>query len=178
VIAGILVPGRGYSTQAPLLDLADAAVRARRGHAEHVTWSVPEGLSEIGPEPFVRAHVSAALVRAESGAPGSRPVVIAKSLGSYAAALVGERGIPAIWLTPILTDPEIGAAIAASPAPALLVGGTADRLWVPEAAEATGKAVLTIPDGSHGLHVPGPLRRYTDVLGDVATAVEDFLDAL
>jgi hypothetical protein len=145
---------------------------------EHVAWAVPEGLLQIGPEPFVRAHLAAALHRLREAGPQRSVVVIAKSLGSYAATLVSERGLPAVWLTPVLTDDSVVESIAASPAPALLIGGTADPLWVPEAADATGKQTLTIPDGSHSLRVPGPLRRYAEVLAMVGTAMEEFLDAL
>jgi len=177
MMTGILAPGLGYTTQAPLLDLADAALSERGCAAEHVTWAVPDGLLQIGPEPFVRAHVTAALHRLGESGPQS-VVVIAKSLGSYAAALVAEHGLPAVWLTPLLTEDSVVEAIAASPAPALLIGGSADPLWVPEAAGATGKQALTIPGGDHSLRVPGPLRRYAEVLATVGTALEEFLDAL
>ncbi|MFI5490947.1 alpha/beta hydrolase [Actinoplanes sp. NPDC051859] len=130
------------------------------------------------PEPFVRAHVAAALRRVRAADPRRSPVVVAKSLGSYAATLVAEWGLPAVWLTPVLTDDTVVRAIAASSAPALLIGGTADRLWILEAARATGKQTLTIPEGTHSLRVPGALRRYAEVLATVGTAVEDFLDAL
>ncbi|WP_183227593.1 alpha/beta hydrolase [Actinoplanes campanulatus] len=173
MITGILVPGRGYTTRGTLFDLADGILTARGDEVLEVTWTVPDGLLQIGPEPFVRAHVAAALHRAASA-----PVLIAKSLGSHAAALAAERGIPAVWLTPVLTDPAVVAAITAGPAPALLIGGTADRLWVAEAARATGKPCLEIPGADHSLRVPGPVRAYTDVLGTVGTAIEDFLEAL
>ncbi|MEV0902295.1 alpha/beta hydrolase [Actinoplanes sp. NPDC049802] len=173
MITGILVPGRGYTTQGPLFDLADGILTTRGDEVLEVSWTVPQGLLQIGPEPFVRAHVAAALHRA-----AATPVLIAKSLGSHAAALAAERGIPAVWLTPVLTDPAVVAAITAGSAPALLIGGTADRLWVPQAARATGKPFLEIPGADHNLRVPGPVRAYTDVLGTVGTAFEDFLAAL
>ncbi|GAA0475120.1 hypothetical protein Aca07nite_83800 [Actinoplanes capillaceus] len=173
MISGILVPGRGYTIDGTLFDLADAILTARGDEVVPVSWTPPEGLFQVGPEPFVRVHVAAALHRASA-----RPVLIAKSLGTYAAALAAERELPVVWLTPVLTDPELVAAIAANPAPALIVGGTADRLWLPDAVRATGKPFLEIPEGDHGLRVPGPVRAYTDVLGTVGTAVEEFLAAL
>ncbi|GAB1693088.1 alpha/beta hydrolase [Krasilnikovia sp. M28-CT-15] len=178
MLAGIVVPGREYTAQGPLLHLADRALRDRRAHLETISWTVPSGLADVGPEPFVRAHVDAALHRAHQAAPQARPVVIAKSLGSWAAALVAERGLPAVWLTPVLTADDVVAAIGRSPAPALLICGTADFVWVPKAAQATGKPVLTVAEADHDLRVPGPLRRYTDALGTVATAIEEFLDGL
>jgi hypothetical protein len=176
MLAGILVPGGGnYTVQGPLLDLADHALRDRRAPVEAITWSVPYGLVRSGQsEPFVRAHVASAMERS----PSDRPVVIGKSLGSYAAVLAAEAELPAIWLTPLLTESAVVEAITAAGAPTLLIGGTADKFWVPEVAAATRKPVLTVPDGDHNLRVPGRLSNYTDVLGLVGTAIEEFLDAL
>ncbi|MGL5851159.1 MAG: hypothetical protein ACRCZD_10315 [Phycicoccus sp.] len=175
MLAGVLVPGHEYGPQAPLLDLAGEAMRDIGAVVETVSWTVPEGLLDIGPEPFVRTHIAAALHRLAATRPTARPVLLAKSLGTYAAACAAERELPAVWMTPILGDPAVVAAIASNPAPALLVCGTRDRHWVPEAAATTGKAVLTIDGGDHGLRPPGPLRVYTDALGTVGTAVEEFL---
>jgi hypothetical protein len=38
-------------------------------------------------------------------------LVIGKSLGSLAAGLVAERGLPAIWPTPLLRIPEVVEAV-------------------------------------------------------------------
>lgn len=178
MIAGVIVPGRGYGPQAPLLDLASEALSDRDMPVETVSWNVPDGLLDVGPEPFVRAHVSAALHRLAGAAPAAQPVIIAKSLGTHAASLAAERQLPAIWLTPLLHVDVIAEAIGRNPAPALLVGGTRDRSWLPEVAAATGKRVITIAGGDHGLRPPGPLRAYTQALGDVGTAIEEFLSQI
>jgi hypothetical protein len=175
MIAGILVPGVAYPVRAPLLDLADDALRDLGAPIEAIEWTVPDGLLSVGPEPFVRAHVAAALHRLSAAEAEAEPVIIAKSFGTHAAALAAERKLPAIWITPLLTNAAIVSAIARNPAPALLVCGTADTHWVPEAATATGKTVLTVEDGDHGLRPPGTLRDYTDALGTVAMAMADFL---
>lgn len=106
------------------------------------------------------------------------PVIIAKSLSTYAAALAAERKVPAIWLTPLLHVEPIAEAITRNPAPALLVGGTRDRSWLPHVAEETGKTLLTIEGGDHSLRPPGPLRAYTDALGAIGTAMEAFLSEI
>lgn len=175
MFAGVIAPGRGYGPQAPLLDLAGKALADRNAVVETITWSVPEGLLDIGPEPFVRAHVAAALHRLSGTARAAKYVVIGKSLGTHAAVLAAERELPAIWLTPLLHVEHIAEAISRNPAPALLVGGTGDPSWDAGVAAATGKAVVTIGDGDHELRPPGPLRSYTDALGTIATAIEAFL---
>lgn len=171
------MPGHGYGPQAPLLDLAGEALADRGATVETITWTVPDGLLDIGPEPFVRAHVAAMYRLAESARP-TTPVIIAKSLGTYAAALAAEQELPAIWLTPLLHIESIAEAITRNPAPALLVGGTRDPSWVPQVAESANKTIVTIDGGDHGLRPPGPLRAYTDALGVVGTAMEQFLSEI
>jgi hypothetical protein len=175
MIAGIIAPGRGYGPQAPLLDLANNALTDLNATVETINWTVPDGLLTVGPEPFVRVHVLAALHRLTTTAANTQPVLIAKSLGTHAAELAAERELPAIWLTPLLYDDRIVEAIVRNPAPALLVGGTGDRSWIPDIAARTGKTVLTIDGGDHSLRPPGSLRAYTDALGVVAAAMEQFL---
>jgi hypothetical protein len=171
-LTGILIPGRLYSTAGTLFDLADLALTGHGDAAEHITWLAPDGLLDIDPEPFVRVHAEAALHRID---PATRPVLIAKSLGTRAAAFAAERSLPAIWLTPLLVDPSVAAAIAANPAPALLIGGTADQLWDTGAARATGKPFVEIPGADHALRVAGPISDYIDVLRTVGTDIEQFL---
>jgi hypothetical protein len=175
MIAGILAPGARLRPASAAIRPGQRGIgRPERGRGI-ITWTVPEGLLEIGPEPFVRAHVGAALHRLSKTAPTATPILIAKSLGTYAAALAAERELPAIWLTPLLHITPIAEAIIRNPAPALLVGGTGDKSWLPDVAEATGKTLVTVEGGDHGLRPPGPLKAYADALGNVGTAMEAFL---
>ncbi|MEU8235863.1 alpha/beta hydrolase [Actinoplanes sp. NPDC048967] len=175
--SGILVPGGIGIVQTTLLDLGWEALNDRQARIEKVTWTMPEGLMEVGPEPFVRTCVAAALHRLVQRDPDARPVLIAKSLGTHAATLAADLELPAIWLTPLLTVPPLVDAITRNPAPQLLIGGTADPWWVPEAARSTGQQVLTIRDANHSLRAPGTLRDFAETLGVIGTAIEDFLDA-
>jgi len=90
--------------------------------------------------------------RAEAAArhAGEVTLLIAKSLTTRAAALVAERGWPAVWLTPLL-DEESVEAIGRRTAPCLLVGGTADPMWDGSAARQLGDEVLELDGADHGL---------------------------
>lgn len=81
-------------------------------------------------------------------------------------------------MTPLLHIEPIAEAIARNPAPALLVGGTRDKSWIPHVAAETNKTVVTISGGDHGLRPPGLLRAYTDALGIVGAAMEAFLSEI
>ena len=104
--------------------------------------------------------------------------MIAKSLGSNAAALAAERSLPAVWITPLLHRPPVVAALDRATAPFLLIGGTADKLWDGTVARRLSPHVLEVPEADHGMFVPGPLTDSVAVLGQVVTAVEGFLAAI
>lgn len=165
----VLVPGIGYTAQGPLLAYARLAAQRRDAQVRVINWSPPH-LQDVAEQvAWVRAQVLNAL-----GA--DQALLIGKSLGSLAAGLAAERGLPAIWLTPLLHRPEVVEAIAAAEHAPLLVGGGADRTWDAAAARRLSPHVLEIPDADHALHVPGPVARTVAVAGQVADAIEDFLD--
>lgn len=166
----VILPGIRYFSQAPLLWFAREA-------AQTGAWSVVE-VDERAPrdrEPFdwMRGQAERAL-EAASGA--ERVVVIGKSLGSVAATLVSG---PAIWLTPLLNQPEVAGAIGSATAPTLLVGSTADPTWaggaVPDNASIE---VLELERLDHSLQLTADPIASVDVLRDVTARVGAFLERL
>ena len=168
----VLLPGVRYYSQAPLLWFA-------RETAQAGGWSVLE-LSERAPagrEPFewMRERAEQALARTGAGA----VAVIGKSLASAAAPLVGERGLPAVWLTPLLIRPEVVEALAAVTAPTLAIGSPADPTWANGAALGGGQLeLLELPGLDHSLQVEGDPPASLDVLRRVSARIGAFLDAL
>jgi hypothetical protein len=134
-------------------------------------------LSERAPadeEPFawMRDRAERALEAADAGT----VAVIGKSLGSAAAPLVAERGLPAVWLTPLLIRPEVASALASSTAPALLVGSTADPTWSNGEQPGGGSVEVLEFDGlDHSLQVEGDPLASLDVLRQVTERVGEFL---
>lgn len=166
----VLLPGIRYFSLAPLLWFAREAAHARG-------WSVVE-VDERAPgdeEPFewMRGQAQRAL-DAASGA--EVVVVVGKSLGSAAAPMVSG---PAVWMTPLLNQPEIADAIASATAPALLVGSRADPTWsegtVPE---NDALEVLELDGLDHSLQVSRDPLASLDVLRDVTAHVGAFLERL
>ena len=166
----VILPGIRYFSQATLLWFAREAAQAGG-------WSVVE-VDERAPrdrEPFewMRGQAERAL-EAASGA--ERVVVIGKSLGSVAATLISG---PAIWLTPLLNQPEVAGAIGSSTAPTLLVGSTADPTWAGGAvAENVSIEVLELEGLDHSLQLTGDPIASVDVLRDVTVRVGAFLERL
>ncbi len=174
MVDAVVVPGGKPGPAAGLLMYA-GAVAARRGATVHRhSWSQdPRNHLEPDTERWVCAEVGQVL-----DAAGGSPLLIAKSLGTYAAALAGERGLPAVWLTPVLTVPWVPAALSRATAPFLIVGGTADEMWDGALARRLSPHVLEIEGADHGMFLPGPLTDSIAVLGRVVVAIDRFLDAI
>jgi hypothetical protein len=167
----VVLPGVRYFSQAPLLWFAREAAQARG-------WSVLE-LSERAPadeEPFawMRDRTERAL---ESASEADAVVVIGKSLGSAAAPLAAERGLAAVWLTPLLIRPEVVAALRAGTAPALLVGSSADPTWSDGEQPGSGSVeVLEFEGLDHSLQAEGDPLASLDALRTVTERIGDFLE--
>lgn len=169
--AAVLVPGREYTVQAPLLAYVGEALERRSVVVERMTWSPPADATPL----WVAQQVGAVLARMRG-----RPLVVGKSLGTLAAPLAAAVGrpLPGIWLTPLLHEPFVVASLRRATEPALVIGGTADHLagWNSDLVRSLGPPFHEVPDGDHSLMVPGPLTNSARVLGEVVTVVERFLD--
>lgn len=169
----VLIPGRGYDTRYPLFAYTGEALRRTGFDVHEITWAVPE---RFAPDRDGPAAALGWVVGQVEQALGERTdLLVGKSLGSLAAPLAADRGLAAVWLTPLLHRPEVVEALARSTAPFLLVGGTADPSWDGAVARRLTPHVLEVPDAHHGMLVPGPLARSAEVLGQVCTAVEEFV---
>jgi hypothetical protein len=166
----VILPGVRYFSQAPLLWFAREAAQARGWSVVEVDERAPDG-----EEPFewMRGQAGRAL---EAAAGAELVVVIGKSLGSAAAPLVDG---PAAWLTPLLNQPAIAAALATASAPTLLVGSPADPTWgegtVPD---NPALDVLELPGLDHSLQVSRDPRASLDVLRTVTGRLDAFLAGL
>lgn len=168
----IVVPGGRFGPAAGMLMYAAATADHRGATVHRHSWSEkPPSYLEPEIESWVCDQINPLLDTV-----GGAPLLIAKSLGTNAAALAAERSLPAVWLTPVLTTPWIPAALSRATAPFLLVGGTADAMWASTMAHGLTPHVLEIEDADHGLFVPGPTRDSIAVLGRVVTAIDEFLD--
>jgi hypothetical protein len=175
--SAILAPGANYGADGPLLMYAGLAIRRRGGRTRPVVWDLPRTTDLSQLRGRVVSQVESAIDEM-TAATGTAPVVIGKSLGSLAAPLVADRGLAAIWFTPLLKDEATVAALGQAAGPCLLVGGTADQLWDGQIARSLSRHVVEIDDADHRMFVPGPLSASAAALGQVITAVEDFLDHL
>jgi hypothetical protein len=170
----VLLPGMQYTTQAPLLWFAREAATQRGFTALEVLDSLPEGADAAG---WARDRARRALDHA--GERAREVVVVGKSLASTAAGLAADRLTPAVWLTPLLGQPRVVDDIARASRPALLVGGSADDTWRPDALPDSGLLEIVHLDGlDHSLQRPGDPGASLQALRAVTERIGRFLDDL
>lgn len=171
----LVAPGRAYSPSAPLLELARIALLQHGFTVQQIWWdSTLRG--EEDAETWVRRHVEAAHAREDA----DHVLVVGKSLGTRAASYAAERGLDAIWFTPLLVDAPLAEAIAADAGRQLLVGGLADDLWDADVARELAEAgcdVLEVPDADHAMATDDVVRT-AEIHLEVARAVDAFLRGL
>ena len=168
----VLLPGVRYFSQAPLLWFTREAALA-------AGWSVLE-VTERAPadrEPFEWIAE-----RAESALNASSATQVAmagKSLGSAAAPLATQRALPAVWLTPLLTRPDVLAALGATDRPTLVIGSQADPTWSGgELPQNEPLEVMELDGLDHSLQREGDPLGSIDVLRDVTERVGRFFERL
>ena len=139
-----------------------------RGWRAVQVWD--EFLDRSQADQWTRARLEAAIAYADGG----EVVVIAKSLTTRAAGLVGERALRAVWLTPLLNDPESVELLRRRTAPALLVGGTADPIWDGGLARRElSDDVLELDGADHGLARVADLQPVVDAVASLSRRSAD-----
>jgi hypothetical protein len=153
----IVLPGAMLAGM-PVNAFAIEAVLSR-GWRAVLVWDV---FLDRTPDPaaWVRERLDAAIAYAQA----EELLVIGKSLSTHAAGPAAELALPAVWLTPLLNDPEIVELIRGRTAPALLVGGTADPMWDGAVARELSPDVLELEGADHGLAKIEHLQQIVDAI--------------
>ncbi|HEY6469416.1 MAG TPA: alpha/beta hydrolase [Candidatus Dormibacteraeota bacterium] len=179
--SAVVVPGRMFGPHTPLLMYAAQAAERRGARVYQLQWPEEElaiaSASGEALSSWVTHYVGAALDALDLV--DAKPLIVGKSLATYAARVAAERDLPAVWLTPLLAEAYVVDALRDSLRPFLLVGGTADAFgWDSRVAHALSPHVLEVEGADHGMFVPGELAASATVLGSVATAIEQFFDEI
>jgi alpha-beta hydrolase superfamily lysophospholipase len=122
---------------------------------------------------FVRTHVGEILARETA----PTIALVGKSMGALAATLAADRGLPGVWLTPVLRDAELVRDLRRTAAPFLLVGGTADRGWDPETARGLAQPFYEAPGADHGMEIADDPVTSAEILRDMTVAMDEFVRA-
>ena len=171
----LVAPGRAYPPSAPLLEFARRALLQHDFTVQQLWWDATTRGDEDA-EPWVRRHVEAAHAAEDA----DRVLVVGKSLGTHAASYAAERGLDAIWLTPLLVVPAQAEACAGNAGRQLLVGELPRDRGVPEPVLQPADAgcdVLEVADADHSMGTDDAVRT-AEIHLEVARAVEAFLSQI
>lgn len=166
----VLLPGRSYSPNHPVLYYAREVLLAQGWSVEEVWWN-PEDL--VSQDAVIKRATAMLDMVANQD-----PLVVGKSLGSLVLPSVVKRGWPAIWLTPLLELPELAEALKSVKSKTLLIGGTADEAWESSVAKASGQQVLELPRADHGLEIPGNPLASVGLLTEIVATMTLFVKSL
>ena len=170
--SALLLPGAGYTAQAPLLYWTTAVLLAAGWRVCAAEW---EDRDRELASPYHLIDRAFELYATESSGPVD--LVVAKSLGSLALPRCIDEGIAGVWLTPLLNETEIARALRSADRRHLAVGGTKDRHWIPEAVHGTDSQMIAFEGVDHAL-LHEDWRVSMQMQSDVVSAVDAHVRAL
>lgn len=169
----LVLPGGRYGIDRPGLMWPARALTLHGWEVWAANWHMPMDQ----PVPERKALVLGSVEEFVSRTGGPPHLVVAKSVGTYAAGWVADHDVPAVWTTPLLTDDECVADIARASSAALLVAGTIDHTWDDDGARRTGKTSTKIHGADHGWET-GDWRTELDAISALTGVVEEFASAI
>jgi hypothetical protein len=174
----LLVPGDTYSVERPLLHFAGAIFERHGWAIEQVRW--PEKPPPRDGQEFAAwfAQLRSFVLTHVPPLPAGKVALVGKSMGAFAAVVAADRGLPGIWLTPVLRDSELPDDLRRCSAPFLLVGSAADPSWDSAVAHSFGRPVFEAPDADHAMEIPVDPVRSVALLREVTAAIDAFVREL
>lgn len=185
----IMLPGKGYTTQRPLFHYAASVLRNRgidilhinydyseneafnaASHAEQDQWMY-EDINEIA-QALLKDHVY------------EQVIWFSKSIGTIPMALgwtndwQTEPTVCGVWLTPLVNEESVCAAIQASRVPSLLIIGDQDSIYSKEKLEAiTNNHVEkdVVSGANHGLEIEGNVVDSIDIMKSIVQSIDAFV---
>ncbi|MFF8345085.1 hypothetical protein ACF049_16565 [Cellulosimicrobium funkei] len=146
-VAVVLPGGSGYTARSPLLHWTTAALVEQGWRVGAVEWTIT-AVERSRPQEFVSKIAEATFAEAPTSV---ARLVIGKSFGCHALPWAIERGLPGAWLTPVVTDEPIRAALAIAGPEHLAMGGDRDHMWTPDAVGQTSATLITVANADHAI---------------------------
>ncbi|MFX1368398.1 MAG: hypothetical protein ACFFAY_07360 [Promethearchaeota archaeon] len=185
----IVFPGRGYTSQAPLLYYTINTLLEKGLNVLSVDYSYSENreYQELGQDEKLKwlyDDVNAAYQTALNELDVSLEVFVGKSLGTLAIGHLLERYPDArkakiVWHTPLIQMPSLEKQIQEYKPKSLFVIGSADPHYSHEILSklirATGGEALVVNGADHSMEVSGSVKESLQVIGDIINCVERFV---
>lgn len=183
----ILLPGRGYTVDMPLLYYPRTYLMDQGADVLLVEYNYTRDEHASLPPDDLRAwlntDVDVVVDAALAGRAYSRITLIGKSLGTYAMAHllatdIRLRDAACMWLTPIIHDQAVYQWMS-RPHRALFAIGTRDPLYdaglIQDAARKSGGVSVVVDDADHGLSIERDMLASVRALETVMQVAQEFL---
>jgi hypothetical protein len=186
----VMLPGFGYTCDMPLFyyttnQLLEAGVDVL--HVEYA-YSRRADFRKLPLEKqkeWLFGDAAAAFQAARAHRPYREMTLIGKSIGTRAMGyLLTHHSLPervnAIWLTPLLNDPELRKQMIRFEQPSLDVIGTADshfdQEFLDELRGTNGCETVVVEGADHGLDIPGDVSASVRAMAGIVGRIQQFLD--
>jgi pimeloyl-ACP methyl ester carboxylesterase len=185
----IVLPGRGYTSQMPLLFYPVNLMLTKGADVIRVEYAYDQraDFQSLGVDEQLRwlfADVTAAYQAGMAQRAYQQITLIGKSLGTLAMGhLFTTEALPprvkAVWLTPLVRYDKLRQQIKQFGGRSLFVIGTVDPHYNPtflaEVQQATGGEIVAIEGADHGLNIENKVLQSVQALETVVRAIETFL---
>ena len=183
----ILLPGGGYTTQAPLFHYASSMFLDASIDVLKINYRYnDEFYDDFSWEELTKAvnhDVNAVLDHALSDKGYRQYVFLGKSIGTLCMESILNRDdieeAKAIWVTPLLKEESVTDTLAQSKYPSLCIIGDKDPNYIPERLERIKRNPLVtarlVPNMHHGLEHEGHILDSVDMLKSIIKDMKDFI---
>ncbi|UII55532.1 alpha/beta hydrolase [Cytobacillus spongiae] len=179
----MILPGAGYSTQAPLLHFSTGLFYANGFDVLHINYSFSrQEMAELKEEDFARdvQHAFEARINKKKY---SQYVIVAKSVGTIALSYLLDhpilKDVKLVWLTPLLQRDDVFHSMVNCDKEGLCVIGDQDPCYLEERYEklkSNLKLTLKLVDGgNHSLELDQQPITSIDCVKDVMTSIQMFV---
>jgi predicted alpha/beta-hydrolase family hydrolase len=186
---GIFFPGFGYTCEMPLFYYSTALlweVGADVLRVEYAYHLQPDfrDLSASEQRAWLLADTAAALDAVSQQSHYREIILIGKSLGTRAMGYhltvkPPHQAVRAVWLTPLLRDPDLRQQMRAVVAPSLTIIGTADSHYDADDLDAIAaepaQTIVTVAGGNHGLDLASDVAGSIRTMETVIEGIRDFV---
>lgn len=179
----IVLPGAGYTTQAPLLHFTTGLFYSKGFDVLHINYSYNrQELAALRNEDFTR-DVQLAIEKAIKGKKYSNYYIVAKSIGTKALTYLLDntlfKNAKLVWLTPLLQSDVVFQAMVNSDHRGLCIIGDKDSCYIAERFEKlkdkNNLILRVVEGGNHGLEIDKEPIKSIEILKSVISDINEFL---
>ncbi|WP_250886851.1 alpha/beta hydrolase [Bacillus sp. SM2101] len=178
----IVLPGAGYTTQAPLLHFTTGLFYTKGFDVLHINYTFSsQEMSDLSEIDFAKG-VQVAIDNAIKNKTYSNCYVVAKSIGTIALSYLLEnkmlKDVKVIWLTPLLQRDDVFNKMVNSDNKGFCIIGDKDSCFIVERFEKLKNnpnlILKVVEGGNHSLELDGEPIKSIEVLKHIISDIDEF----